>query len=182
MKRCLWVSLLLLLLWPMLAQAQDKPVASFSTQKTLVYPVSSADRLPAAIAWYTDFFGKSPTRVEQGAPYPYALFNVDGAEVRLETDPQFLQLREPVFYWTLPTPEDVVAKFERLSANRANKFNGGLFSKMRQLDSTRSSSSEGRPAAGNAGPEGVTQVRGFIVLDPEGNQIGVINNPVYPPK
>ncbi|MBT2558901.1 VOC family protein [Hymenobacter sp. ISL-91] len=182
MKTPLWISLLLLLLWPVLAQAQDNPTPGFSAQKTLVYPVSSAERLPAAIAWYTDFFGKPPTRVVQDAEHPYALFNIDGAEVRLETDPQFLQLREPVFYWTLPTPEDVVAKFERLSANRANKFNGGLFSKLRQLDSTRSSSSEVRPAAGNTGPEGVTQVRGFIVLDPEGNQIGVINNPVYPPK
>ncbi|SDX84246.1 hypothetical protein [Hymenobacter psychrophilus] len=181
MKKLLWISLLLLLFWPVLTQAQEKAVAGFSAQKTLVYPVSSAARLPAAIAWYTDFFGTPPTRIEQDTPYPYALFQVDGTEVRLETDPQFLQLREPVFYWTLPTPGDVVAKFESLSANRANKFNGGLFSKMRQLDSSRSSQEE-RRAAGSTDPEGVTQVRGFIVLDPEGNQIGVINNPVYPPK
>lgn len=180
MKKLLWISLLLLL-GPAMAQAQDKGIAGFSVQKTLVYPVSSAARLPAAVAWYTDFFGTPPTRIERAAPYPYAIFKVDGTEVRLETDPRFLQLREPVFYWTLPTPEDVVAKFEALSANRANKFYGGLFSKMRQLDGSRFSQQE-RRATSSTDTEGVTQVRGFVVLDPEGNQIGVINNPVYPPK
>ena len=145
-----------------------------------MYPVSSAARLPAAVAWYTDFFGKPPTRVESEVPYPYAVFNVDAMEVRLETDPRFLQLREAVFYWTLPTPEDVVAKFVSLSANRANKFEGGLFQKLRQLDSSRAS--DAPSPTGEAPVEAVTQVRGFVVLDPEGNQIGVINNPVYPPK
>ncbi|OWP63773.1 hypothetical protein CDA63_07220 [Hymenobacter amundsenii] len=174
MKNACWI--FLFLLWPAFTNAQDIPAASFSAQKTLVYPVSGAARLPAAVAWYTDFFGKPPTRVESAVPYPYAVFNVDAMEVRLETDPRFLQLREAVFYWTLPTPEDVVAKFASLSANRANKFNGGLFQKLRQLDSNHTT--DARSSTGEA----VTQVRGFIVLDPEGNQIGVINNPVYPPK
>lgn len=178
MKNVIW--LLLLLLWPVFAQAQDKATPGFSAQKTLVYPVRSPDRLPAAIAWYTDFFGKPPTRVENQGPYPYAIFNVDATEVRLETNPRFLRLREAVFYWTLPTPEDVVAKYESLSANRANKFDGGLFQKMRQLDENRPNAV--RPTTGDATPEAVMEVRGFVVLDPEGNQIGVINNPVYPPK
>ncbi|SHL59762.1 hypothetical protein [Hymenobacter psychrotolerans] len=178
------LSVFLLLLCPAccsLLRAQSTPVpkaaASFSVQKTVVYPVRDPARLPVAIAWYTAFFGKQPARVEQALPYPRAVYQIDGVEVRLETDPRFLQLKEPVFYWMLPTPKDVESKFNALHTDPANRFEGGLFRKVRRIEDSPTDKTLSRAA-----PGAVNQVSGFIAIDPEGNQVGVINNPVYPPK
>ncbi|GAA4013370.1 hypothetical protein GCM10022408_27990 [Hymenobacter fastidiosus] len=140
-----------------------------------MYPIHDASRIKAAIEWYSGFFGQPPAKVDLDNAHPYAVYEVDGVEVRLETSPRFLQLKEPIFYWVLPTPADVARKYAALDANPANKFERGLFQRVRQIEARRPESSQSGQAAG------VTEVKEFIVLDPAGNQVGVINNPIYKP-
>ncbi|GAA3918896.1 hypothetical protein GCM10022406_01820 [Hymenobacter algoricola] len=151
------------------------PGGQFAAQRTVVYPIRDAAAIQTAIDWYSAFFSTLPTRVDLTAAYPYAVYTIDGVEVRLETSPQYRQLREAVFYWVLPTPADVERKYAALDANPANKFERGLFQRVRQIDDRRASSF----VPGAAAP--VTAVKEFVVLDPAGNQVGVINNPIYTP-
>ncbi|SHJ66769.1 hypothetical protein SAMN02745146_3642 [Hymenobacter daecheongensis DSM 21074] len=171
MKNGLLVALLIgLLLASGSSFAQNTP--RFMAQKTVIYPVKNPADLKATIAWYSAFFGQEPTKISTAEANPYAVYQVDGIEVRLETDPKFLQLKETVFYWVLPTPDDVENKFNTLNANPANRFEGVLFRRMQKIE-------EHAPARGTEGA--VAEVREFVVLDPSGNPVGVINNPIYPP-
>ncbi|QNH62669.1 hypothetical protein [Hymenobacter sediminicola] len=157
--------------------AQDTGASPrFSVQKTVVYPVRDPAKLSATIAWYSSFFGSQPTKIDLEATYPYATYHIDGVEVRLDTNPQLVKLKEPVFYWMLPTSKDVEAKYNTLNADRTNRFERTLFQKFRNIE-------DGRPDKTlSRGTGAVTEVAEFVVVDPAGNQVGVINNPVYPPK
>ncbi|SDX84214.1 VOC family protein [Hymenobacter psychrophilus] len=178
MKNAFWIALLLLLLGPVLTYAQDKTEQGFKAQRTILYPVRDSARLPAAITWYTDFFGVAPNIIKKDTLYPYALFEVDGITVRLDTDPKYSKLKETLFYWTLPTPEAVVAKLDSLSKSGDNIFNLRLFKKLRHFSSTKLPTRR----SGTSKKKGKdSTVQGFIILDPEGNEVGVTNNPIYVP-
>ncbi|NVO32382.1 hypothetical protein [Hymenobacter lapidiphilus] len=167
------ILLLLLLLGPLVARAQESNDLRFKTQRTVVYPVSSSGRLDNAVKWYADFFGMPYDTLRKDVPNPYAVFIVDGTEVRLETDPKYLKLNDPLFYWVLPTPEAVNAKFKALKGNNR-------ISRMRHHGGIRQY--EQRTDGKTSKEEVVKEVRGFIVYDPEDNQVGVINNPIYKPR
>ncbi|RYU76407.1 hypothetical protein [Hymenobacter persicinus] len=185
MKHPYWIALSLLGLvvsteglaqtLPAVRPAPEPPL-QFAAQKTVLYPIRDSTKMAAAVAWYSSFFAQQPVTVGRDGRYPYAVYSVDGVEVRLETNPRFLQLKEPVFYWVLPTPADVTRKYNSLDANPDNKFERGLFRTVRQLEDHKPDGSL-TLTAGAA----VTEVREFVVLDPAGNQVGVINNPIYPP-
>ncbi|RFP66352.1 hypothetical protein D0N36_04885 [Hymenobacter lapidiphilus] len=169
--------LLLLLLGPLVASAQEKNDLRFKTQRTVVYPVSDTARLDIAVKWYTEFFGVPYDTLRKDVPNSYAVFMVDGTEVRLETDPKYLGLKEPLFYWMLPTPEAVIAKLESLK--ETSRFNKRFFKRLRDFSYVRAT---GRPANNGIAAENVVYVTGFIVYDPEGNEVGVTNNPIYIPR
>lgn len=173
MKNVFWIFLLLWVPGPLLTYAQSKPGANFAAQKEVVYRVSSAASLPAAITWYTNFFGRKPKRVNNRAKYPYAIFRIDGITVRLETDPKYVSLKETLFYWMLPTAEEVKTKLKLLREDPANRVT--------DIRDVGSLSAEQRSGTSKAGGAEVKNVVEFVATDPEGNRIGVINNPIYVP-
>lgn len=168
-----------LLLGSLAAHAQETNDLRFETQRTVVYQVSNAARLDNAVKWYADFFGVPHDTLRKDVANPYAVFIVDGTEVRLETSPKYLKLNDPLFYWVLPTPDAVTAKFNALKGEN-NQFNRGLLSPIRHHGGIRRSR---RRTDGNGSKKDVVEtVIGFIVYDPEGNEVGVINNPIYKPR
>ncbi|NVO83505.1 hypothetical protein [Hymenobacter terrestris] len=169
---------LLLLLAPLAVRAQETNDLRFKTQRTVVYPVSDTARLDNAVKWYTKFFGIPHDTLRKDVPNPYAVFIVDGTQVRLETDPKYLGLKEPLFYWMLPTPEAVIAKLDTLKETSRIKKRL-IFKSLRNFSYVRAT---GQPASNGIASENVKNVTGFIVYDPEGNEVGVINNPIYKPR
>ncbi|MBC6991094.1 VOC family protein [Hymenobacter sp. BT491] len=155
---------------------QDKPVAS---QDTVVYFIADPSKLDKAVEWYEDFFlTKAEDKPVLGpGEKPYRSFKIETTNgsksfiaVLLSTDPVYLQLNEPVFYWVLPDVKDVDIKYKKL------KDKGSEFDKKPHSI---------KKPKGILGVREVTQkpteVQAFIVVDPYGNRAGVVNNPIYVP-
>ena len=140
--------------------------SSLGAQQVVVYPVGN---LTVAVKWYNVLFQPQlPTYSPPSAKYPYALYTIDGISVYLSTDPDYLRLKEPVFYWTLADPAAVTAMIDYLK---------------KQPDvSVRFKENKHPIHVGKPGTPQVDEVQKFVVIDPDNNLTAVINNPIYPPK
>ena len=166
----------------------NDPPTPFSDQQEVVYAVplgkdrkTSADNLDAAVKWYQKFFRENSPAIRSVATdtiYPYASFMVGNINVRLETHPRYLRLKNPVFYWTLPTVEQVNKKYLQL------KNDGVAFERFGPWEVKRVPAKKRRAEAlaGKAAATDTIEVQEFVVKDLYGNRIGVVNNPIYPPK
>ncbi|MBC6991095.1 VOC family protein [Hymenobacter sp. BT491] len=143
-------------------------------QDTIIYPVKDIDR---AIKWYNSFFGREPDRVVNGGgSYAYAVYKIGTTTVILDTNPEQVQLKRAVFYWSVPNPDAVQSKYREL-ASIGTHFKGFLFfKKPKRLDRHKPTDASSKELH-RSEPEALR----FVAEDPDGNEVGVANNPIYPP-
>ncbi|MBD2714176.1 hypothetical protein KBK19_03910 [Microvirga sp. STR05] len=170
------------------ASTTNDPPTPFSDQQEVVYtvplgqdPKTTVTNLESAVKWYHDFFIENNPNIRSVTAdtiYPYASFMVGNIKVRLETHPRYLRLKNPVFYWTLPTVEQVNKKYGQL------KRAGVRFERIGPWEVKRvPAKRKDNPAfVGKAAEDSIPEVQEFVAKDLYGNRIGVVNNPIYPPK
>ncbi|RYU76408.1 hypothetical protein [Hymenobacter persicinus] len=157
-----------------LAAATKRP----GTQKEVVYVVKD---LKEAIEWFTIFFATDPQKVVWDADDPYAEYLIDQVLVRLATGPKFLRLDKSVFYWVLPGPTDVEAKFDELRVLKNTRIEHRL-DRVQEIGHRKEKEFEACLDENQANDPLVNEVLSFVVITPDDNRVGVVNNPIYPPK
>lgn len=131
-------------------------------QDTVVYPVSAASSLDKMTNWYNAFFGMEARREGN-----YAAYTVDQTVVIITTDPAYAQTKEPIYFWQLPQKRSIEEDFERVRGIEETRPDEGYEQGPIDISTT--------PEAARA------SVHKYIVLDPSGNKVGVVNNPIYVP-
>ncbi|SHL59801.1 hypothetical protein [Hymenobacter psychrotolerans] len=186
MKICFPAALVAALALQAPAWAQTTPAATggssalgLATQKTVLYPSRNGRALDAeVVSWYSGFFGRPPTSSQLAGQQPYLIYDIDGIRVCVGVDPDHpdtsLGLERTAFYWMLPTAAAVEDKFEALK--RADSRFVGFIVKLRKVAQRKDNDSQAARSQ-----QAVQEVKEFIVKDPLGNEIGVINNPIYVP-
>ncbi|QNH62668.1 hypothetical protein [Hymenobacter sediminicola] len=160
--------------------------SGFKSQKTIIYPAKNGRTIDREILdWYTGFFESSPKEMKLEGEDRYIIYEIDGIKVCVGLDPASrsgsstlltsFQLDKTVFYWVLSSAEEVDTKYNKLQ-DEGNSFAGLPFFKLRKI-------SKGKHTADNRVSANVAtqEVKEFTVKDPLGNEIGVINNPIYVP-
>ncbi|SHL59835.1 hypothetical protein [Hymenobacter psychrotolerans] len=136
-------------------------------QDTVVYPVSAASSLDKMTNWYNAFFGIEARREEN-----YASYTIDHTVVIVTTDPNYAQTKEPIYLWQLPRRQSITEDFERVRGIEETQPDAGY--EQGPIDISNSPSTT--PEAADS------LVHKYIVLDPSGNKVGVVNNPIYVPR
>ncbi|GAA3918886.1 VOC family protein [Hymenobacter algoricola] len=152
-----------------------------TTEKVIYRVREDTTTMEKMIAWYTFFLNVKPTKVNLTDPPYYAVFKTDSGvvggllgrtKIWLVADPTVPQLTKPAFHWELRNSDEVKAKYEVLKARQA-RFASEL-TVISRLPAASGGARSTRQAA--------AEVQEFVVLDPSGNKVGVINNPIYTPK
>ncbi|QNH62667.1 VOC family protein [Hymenobacter sediminicola] len=139
--------------------SEDKPDPIYAQHDTVVYTAKTEAELVKLIEWYNQFLGKETSERSEG----YAVYKVGSIVVILTTSASYRQTKEPIFYWRLPNTADIEKDYARVE-----KISGTT------IETILTDISTDANTAGKA-------IKKYVVIDPCGNKVGVVNNPIYPP-